>query len=565
MPSSSSVQASSLFASLRDERNRFVAFAFTWADVLFELASDGRIVYAAGATEMFVGRSASQLIGNAFGDLAVPAGRGTVNALLAAAARGERIDDAPLELLSPTAAPLAMGMTGYRLPDMNGHLFLGLRRRIDHARAMRVTDRDQETGLLDTTPFIDSVSRHLATSAAARGQSLSLIRLHGLEGIHRPGRPSPPRELLQTIGSCLRTFASGGDLAARIGPDGLAILHGAEVDLKKLEQQLLDFARDADPKAHGLSVEATSFDMRDVELPADEIAKAMFYLVNRFRGADEDPAGLHGLPRSFAQLSHDAMTAIGKLRDLVSSGNYKIVFQPIVHATTGAIDHYEALARFPANTGLRGPGEHIALAEEVGLISEFDIGMARKVVDWLARKRSNSDVRVAVNMSGQSLMAPDYRSGLDEMLGGSPWLQGRLSFEITESSKIEDLCAANEYVLDLRARGYEMCLDDFGAGAANFQYLASLDVDIVKFDGGAVRAARRSGKGLAFLKSLVGLCQELQISTVIEMVDSQSSLEFARRSGADYVQGYLFGKPNGDIAVFPRIIPTHLFGALQAI
>ena len=106
-------------------------------------------------------------------------------------------------------------------------------------------------------------------------------------------------------------------------------------------------------------------------------------------------------------------------------------------------------------------------------------------------------------------MAPDYRSGLDEMLGGNPWLQDRLSFEITESSKIEDLCAANEYVLDLRARGYEMCLDDFGAGAANFQYLASLDVDIVKFDGGAVRAARRSGKGLAFLKSLVGLCQRI--------------------------------------------------------
>jgi hypothetical protein len=41
---------------------------------------------------------------------------------------------------------------------MNGHIVLGLRRRIDHARAMRVTDRDQETGLLDTTPFIDSVS-----------------------------------------------------------------------------------------------------------------------------------------------------------------------------------------------------------------------------------------------------------------------------------------------------------------------------------------------------------------------------------------------------------------------
>ena len=61
------------------------------------------------------------------------------------------------------------------------------------------------------------------------------------------------------------------------------------------------------------------------------------------------------------------------------------------------------------------------------------------------------------------------------------------------------------------------------------------------------------------------MCHELGVKTVIEMVDRQASLDFARESGADYVQGYLFGKPNGDIAVFARIIPPHLFGALQAI
>ena len=368
-----------------------------------------------------------------------------------------------------------------------------------------------------------------------------------------PGGPSS-RELLQTIGNCLRAFSSGGDLAARIGPDGLGILHGAEVDLKKLERQLLQFVRDAAPKAQGLSVEAASFDMHDLELPADEIAKGMFYLVNRFRGADQDPAGLTSLPRSFAQLSRDAMAAISKLRAVISSRNYKIVFQPILHAVTGTIDHYEALVRFPPNTGLRGPGEHIALAEEVGLITEFDLAMTEKVVTWLAAKRALGDVRVAVNMSGQSLMAPGYRSGLDALLGRNPWLKTRLMFEITESSKIDDLAAANEYVLALRSRGYEMSLDDFGAGAANFQYLASLDVDVVKFDGGAVKSARKSGKGLAFLKALVGLCHDLGVKSVIEMVDTQASLDFARESGADYVQGYLFGKPNGDIAVFARII-----------
>lgn len=68
---------------------------------------------------------------------------------------------------------------------------------------------------------------------------------------------------------------------------------------------------------------------------------------------------------------------------------------------------------------------------------------------------------------------------------------------------------------------------------------------------------------MAFLKALVGLCRELGIGTVIKMVDSQESLEFARACGANYVQGYLFGKPHADIGLFERIVPRDLFHTLQ--
>jgi EAL domain-containing protein (putative c-di-GMP-specific phosphodiesterase class I) len=156
-----------------------------------------------------------------------------------------------------------------------------------------------------------------------------------------------------------------------------------------------------------------------------------------------------------------------------------------------------------------------------------------------------------------------YGADLDHMLGENSWLRDRLMFEITESSRIDDLRAANQFVLKLRSSGYAVCLDDFGAGAANFQYLASLDVDIVKLDGAAVRCAQRSAKGMAFLKALVGLCRELGIGTVIEMVDSPASLQFARACGANYVQGYLFGKPHADIGLFERIVPRDLFRTSQ--
>jgi hypothetical protein len=96
-------------------------------------------------------------------------------------------------------------------------------------------------------------------------------------------------------------------------------------------------------------------------------------------------------------------------------------------------------------------------------------------------------------------------------------------------------------------------------------YIAALDIDIVKFDGPAVQGARRSDKGRTFLKALLEVCRDLGIASVFEMVDDEAGLEFARTCGADYVQGYLFGKPAARIDGFRRSIPARLFQALESL
>ncbi|HOT83263.1 MAG TPA: PAS domain-containing protein, partial [Candidatus Defluviicoccus seviourii] len=70
-------------SALRVERDRFVALAFSWADLLFELDPDGRIVYAAGAVEPFLGRKNEALVGESIEKLAAPAERGLLTELLA--------------------------------------------------------------------------------------------------------------------------------------------------------------------------------------------------------------------------------------------------------------------------------------------------------------------------------------------------------------------------------------------------------------------------------------------------------------------------------------------------
>jgi len=235
----------------------------------------------------------------------------------------------------------------------------------------------------------------------------------------------------------------------------------------------------------------------------------------------------------------------------VSAADFDVAFHPILNTTTGDIHHYEALVRFKKDAKRVSPYETITFAEEVGLIPEFDLAMATKVVNHLANIPDR--YTAAVNISGFFVGDKKYVAGLKALLAKNQWACDRVLFEITESSRMADLESANEFIQVLRKDGYEVCLDDFGAGAANFQYLATLDVDVVKFDGSVIQDAQKVAKGRAFLKALTRFCRELGVDTIGEMVDSPEGLEFVRECGVQYVQGFLFGEPNTNILSFGKM------------
>ena len=68
-------------------REKFVAFAFCWADILIELDQSRNIVLAAGATQPVLGKTAEQLIGTSFRDYVAPKDKLLVEQLLAVAAK----------------------------------------------------------------------------------------------------------------------------------------------------------------------------------------------------------------------------------------------------------------------------------------------------------------------------------------------------------------------------------------------------------------------------------------------------------------------------------------------
>ena len=115
--------------------------------------------------------------------------------------------------------------------------------------------------------------------------------------------------------------------------------------------------------------------------------------------------------------------------------------------------------------------------------------------------------------------------------------------EITETATIQDLSAAGMAVAALRAMGYRVGLDDFGAGAASINYLHAFPVDFVKFDGAMIAKIGQSKRDDALLAGMAKLCGELGVVTIAEWIENEAMAKQALALGFDDGQGKFLGAP----------------------
>lgn len=199
--------------------------------------------------------------------------------------------------------------------------------------------------------------------------------------------------------------------------------------------------------------------------------------------------------------------------------------------------HSELLVRFEDG---KSPQDIINFAEDMQIISELDLEICRAAVSLLMTNPEAAPI--AVNVSAHSIECPRFIGTIADLLRRE--VPGeRLIFEVTEAAQFVNLSAANAAIRRLRELGHRVCLDDFGAGAAGFSYLQALDVDFVKFDGRYIRQILEDDRSRMMLKAMAGLCRELGIETVGEMIETEAQASLLRGLGIGFGQGYLFGRP----------------------
>ena len=574
-----------------NDRDLLAAMAFCWADMLLEVDENGYILFVAGATESLLGCLPERLIGEALDKLVIKSERPLLRAYLHASSGIKRLEELDLDfqLIEDDGIalgnPVPLSLSGYMISEPIGRYFIAARHRAIRPRARSGIDRLILQNTLSAVSSKTGKNDQQAETAArmASSHSEALVVLENLAALRSQAETDATNELARLIGIGIGNRRSPENHE----PDGGYLVDEPMIELERRivayasalradldDPDCSDAANAPDPFENlnlatggsGTSGASTltnndlfgrDYDLasgfhrltQNVRQPIENgeretnLTRAVAYALNRLQHRGDSDVSAERLSASLPHLIQETLKSVRAFREIVQNGSFAVALQPIVHLESLEMHHYEALARFHHGGSALAVDQIIHFAEGTGLITEFDLAMCQKVLDHVTLEPERVTHSVAVNLSGHSLEQQDFLPALEQILDRYDIDPAKIMFEVTETSRIRGLRDVNDGLQRLRARGHLVCLDDFGAGAANFEYLSALDVDIIKFDGGAMRTALAKPKGRAFIKATALLCRDLGIHTIAEMIYDQASFELVRDLGIDYGQGYHLGAP----------------------
>jgi diguanylate cyclase (GGDEF)-like protein len=254
------------------------------------------------------------------------------------------------------------------------------------------------------------------------------------------------------------------------------------------------------------------------------------------------------------------------LRYALERGEFELVFQPEVDATTFETRLVEALLRWRLPDGrLAPPSEFLGIAEESGLIMQISDWVLRTAIQTAARWHHGPwpQARVAINLSARQLLNPHFVEHLIDLLDEQQLPARCIEIELTENV-LQTGSITIAVLRQLRSNGIAIALDDFGIGYSSLASLEQLPLTRVKLDRALIATVHTSARSAAIAQALVGLCHNIGLAVTAEGIECPEQLDLLANWAPIYLQGYLLARPVPAETVLSLMasLPNHITSLL---
>ena len=421
------------------------------------------------------------------------------------------------------------------------YLYMG-RARIS-SMLRRSMETDQTTGLSNLGGFISTINRFIK-SGRIMDYAAAYFNICNFKYINQLVSFQDGDSVMRQYASKVSALVGPDEMVARLGGDNYVVLvrkEGLEVFLDQLDNITVEVATTSGVKHVPLSVRVGIYQIdRPIHAPGELMTPIS--VAQQICRENKNIRKVYYTPDMSKQVFHEKKVVMDFNRAL-EEGQFHAYFQPKVDLSNGRLCGAEALARWEIRGEVILPAKFVPMLEKDGTVCRLDYEMLAQTCDMISgwKKKGLTPVVISVNMSRWHLKEADFVDRIEEIVKQYDVEPEWIEIEVTETVDFEEYNTMLKVLTDLKNRGFNTSIDDFGSGYSSLTMLHRLEVDVIKLDQGFLW--EQSEKGNILIKNIINMAKELGVKVLAEGVETTQHRDFLNSCGCDMAQGFLYAKP----------------------
>lgn len=233
---------------------------------------------------------------------------------------------------------------------------------------------------------------------------------------------------------------------------------------------------------------------------------------------------------------------ITTLKEVIAEKRLQPVFQPIFDLIVPEVTGYEALIRGPEDSIFYNPKNLFDEAKSKNLI----VPLEYLCIEIACRefKEKNIQGKLFLNISPMSLIKGNAEKHIVEILQDELSIgREKVVIELSEQYPVDDYALISDSIRYLRDSGYELAIDDLGAGYSSLRVWSEFEPEYVKIDRHFIDGINHDPIKYEFVRSIQEISRSLGCKVIAEGIETEEELKSIRALGITHGQGFLLGKP----------------------
>lgn len=260
---------------------------------------------------------------------------------------------------------------------------------------------------------------------------------------------------------------------------------------------------------------------------------------------EEETNSIKSLTKRTDALGVVARMLASDLEEAVRDGELFLLYQPQVDQNEKCIGAEALLRWMHPSYGFIYPPLIIQLAKEKHILHILEKHIFDEAAQTIAmvEQQVGGEFKISVNITNESLTWVGFENCIGECVEKYHISRNKMGLEITEQDAFYASDDIVETVENLKKKGHQFLIDDFGMGHTSLIYLQTNYFGIVKLDGSLTRDILENNRNRDIIASIVYLGHSLHFTTVAEYVETKEQRDTLAGIGVDAFQGYLYSKP----------------------